>query len=69
MKASELANLLQKMGARRVYIADDKAGNTFSSIERKTITFTRHAVFLYPYRSGQYPDENEDQEYHIADMD
>lgn len=68
MIASELANLLQKMGARRVYIADDRTGTSFSSIERKSITFTKHAVFLYPYRSGQYPDGNEDQEYHIADM-
>lgn len=68
MKANELSELLKKMGARRVYIADDKTGTSFSSIERKSITFTKHAVFLYPYRSGQYPDEHEDQEYHIADM-
>lgn len=68
MKATELSELLKKMGARRVYIAEDKAGNTFASIDRSTITFTRTAVLIYPGKGGQYPDDTEGKEYHIADI-
>ena len=69
MKANEFAELLKKMGSRRVYIAQDEGGNLFASIERSTITFTRTAVLIYPDKGGQYPDDTEGIEYHIADIE
>jgi len=68
LTAKELADLLLKMGSRRVYIAEDQSGNTFASISRATITFTRHSVLIYPDKTGLYPDDAEGAEYHIADM-
>ena len=69
LRADELADLLRKLGTRRVYIAEDEGGNLFSSISKATVTFSRNAVYLYPYKTGLQPDESEGLEYNIAELE
>ena len=69
LRADDLTQILKRLGARRVYIAEDEAGNTISSISKATVTRSHRAAGLYPYKRGLLPDESERLEYNITELE